>query len=82
MSHSTTTRLRHQTIRLQRELKLDLDFGLGDILSVEDITTILREAGATWKTVVYTPLITTWAFLWQMLNSDRSCRVTVKRIVA
>jgi DDE family transposase len=82
MSHSTTTRFRHQIFRLHREQKHDLAFGLGGILSVEDIITILREAGATWKAVIYTPLLTTWAFLWQMLNPDRSCRAAVKRIAA
>jgi Transposase DDE domain len=82
MSHSTTTRFRHQIFRLHKEQKADLDFGLGEILSVADITTILREAGATWKTVIYTPLLTTWAFLWQMLHPDRSCRAAVKRIAA
>jgi Transposase DDE domain len=82
MSYSTTTRFRHQIFRLHQEQRPDLDFGLGEILSVADIITILKEAGATWKTVVYTPLLTTWAFLWQMLNPDRSCRAAVKRIAA
>ena len=82
MSHSTTTRLQHQIFRLNQQERPDLDFGLGEILSPEDLALILTEEGATWKTIIYTPLLTTWAFLWQMLSPDRSCRAAVKRIAA
>jgi hypothetical protein len=84
MAHSTTTRLRNQIFRLNRrkQEQPDLDFGLGDILPPEDLAAILKEEGATWKSLIYTPLLTTWAFLWQMLNPDRSCRAAVKRIAA
>src|SRR6516165_2604930 len=82
MSHSTTARLRHQIFRLNQSQRADLDFGLDEVLSSDELALILTEEGATWKTVVYTPLLTTWAFLWQMLNPDRSCRAAVKRIAA
>ena len=80
--HSTTARLRHQIFRLNQGEQADLDFGLGEILSPEDLALILTEEGATWKTIIYTPLLTTWAFLSQMLSPDRSCRAAVKRIAA
>jgi DDE family transposase len=82
MSYSTTTRLRHQIFRLNQSQQADLDFGLDEVLSPEELAVILTEEGATWKNVIYTPLLTTWAFLWQMLNPDRSCRAAVKRIAA
>ena len=84
MAHSTTTRLRNHIFLLNRrqEEQPDLDFGLGDILPLEDLAAILKEEGATWKSLIYTPLLTTWAFLWQMLSPDRSCRAAVKRIAA
>ena len=82
MAHSTTARLRHQIFRLNQGEQADLDFGLGEILPPEDLALILTEEGATWKTIIYTPLLTTWAFLWQMLSPDRSCRAAVKRIAA
>ena len=82
MLHSTTARLRHQISRLNQGEQADLDFGLGEILPPEDLTLILTEEGATWKSIIYTPLLTTWAFLWQMLSPDRSCRAAVKRIAA
>jgi Transposase DDE domain len=82
MSYSTTTRLRHQIFRLNQSQQADLDFGLDEVLSPQELALILTEEGATWKNVIYTPLLTTWAFLWQMLNPDRSCRAAVKRIAA
>ena len=82
MAHSTTARLRHQIFRLNQGEQADLDFGLGEILPPEDLALILTEEGATWKTIIYTPLLTTWAFLWQMLSPDRSCRAAVKWIAA
>ncbi|MGC1719440.1 MAG: hypothetical protein WA746_10665 [Isosphaeraceae bacterium] len=63
MSRSTTARLRHQIFRLNQGEQADLDFGLGEILPPEDLTLILTEEGATWKSIIYTPLLTTWAFL-------------------
>ena len=82
MAHSTTARLRHQIFRLNQQGQPDLDFGLGEILPPEDLALILTKEGATWKTIIYTPLLTTWGFLWQMLSPDRSCRAAVKRIAA
>src|SRR5208337_3648016 len=82
MAHSTTARLRHQIFRLNQQEQPDLDFGLGELLPLEDLALILKEEGAKWKTIIYTPLLTTWAFLWQMLSPDRSCRAAVKRIAA
>ncbi len=82
MSYFSTARLRHQIFRLNQRQQPDLDFGLSGILTSDDLAEILLEEGATWKTVVYTPLLTTWAFLWQMLSPDRSCRAAVKRIAA
>ena len=57
MAHSTTARLRHQIFRLNQGEQADLDFGLGEILPPEDLALILTEEGATWKTIIYTPLL-------------------------
>ncbi|HMK20728.1 MAG TPA: hypothetical protein VK466_00245 [Terriglobales bacterium] len=58
MSDSTTTRFRHQIFRLHQQKEADLDFGLGEILPPEEVAAILEEEGATWKSIVYTPLLT------------------------
>ena len=43
---------------------------------------MVAEKGAAWKSIIYAPLLTTSAFLSQMLGPDRSCRAAVKRIAA
>ena len=43
---------------------------------------VLEEEGASWRRVVYTPWLTFWAFFWQALGPDHSCRAAVKRIAA
>jgi hypothetical protein len=82
MSYTTTTRLRNQIVQLHRHEETDLDFGLGEILPQAELAQILQEEGATWRSILYTPLLTIWAFLWRMLSPDRSCRAAVKRIAA
>jgi hypothetical protein len=43
---------------------------------------VLREEGASWRRVTYTPWLTFWAFFWQVLSPDRSCRAALKRVAA
>jgi hypothetical protein len=53
-----------------------------DVLSAERVETALVEEGASWRDVVYSPLLTLWAFLSQVTSADRSCRATVARVLA
>src|SRR4029079_10944098 len=52
------------------------------VLPEATIKQILREEGGTWKSIVYTPWVTFWAFFWQVLSPDRSCRSALKRLSA
>jgi len=58
------------------------DLGLDGILPEATVQQILREEGATWKQILYTPFLTFWAFFWQALSPDHSCRAALKRIAA
>src|SRR5262249_1747177 len=42
----------------------------------------LAEEGASWKEVVFPPVLTLWAFLCQVLSPDGSCRAAVARVLA
>ena len=42
----------------------------------------VREIKATWKDRIFTPLVTLWVFLGQVLNADQSCRAAVARLIA
>ena len=41
-----------------------------------------RRRAASWKSILYTPWLTFWAFFWQVLSPDRSCRAALKRLAA
>lgn len=52
------------------------------LLPEQVIEESLGEARATWHGWLYTPAITVWMFLAQVLSSDHSCRETVARLLA
>jgi len=82
MAQSTAPRLRFQIFRLRRLSTAQPDLGLDTVLPEATVRQVLKEEGACWKRVVYTPWLTFWAFFWQALSPDHSCRAAVKRIAA
>jgi hypothetical protein len=82
MAQSTTPRLRFQAHRLRTQPPPHPQLGLEGVLPEATVKQILKEEGATWKTIFSTPWLTFWAFFWQVLSPDRSCRAALKRIVA
>jgi hypothetical protein len=68
--------------RLQRLPTLLPELGLDGILPDATVQQILEQEGATWKQILYTPWLTFWAFFWQVLTPDHSCRAAVKRLAA
>src|SRR3954471_11859208 len=56
---------------------------LDDVLTPDDVVTAFADAGADCygsATAIFTPLMTLWAFLGQLLHSDHSCRAAVLRV--
>jgi hypothetical protein len=82
MAHSTTPRFRSQFFRFQRRAVDAPELGLDEIHPDATVRRILKEEGASWKEILYTPLLTFWAFFWQALSPDHSRRSVVKRVVA
>lgn len=82
MTHSTTPRTRFQIHQLLRRPAPRPEFGLDGILSAETVAAALQHDDVHWKEVTYTPGLTFWAFFWQMLSPDKSCRAALKRILA
>jgi Transposase DDE domain len=82
MNQSTAPRLRFQIFQLRRQSAASPALGLDTLLPEATVGQILKEEGATWKQIVYTPWLTFWAFFWQALSPDRCCRAAVKRIAA
>src|SRR3954466_8583229 len=57
---------------------------LDDVLTPDDVVTAFDDAGADCygsATAIFTPLLTLWAFLGQLLHRDHSCRAAVLRVI-
>jgi hypothetical protein len=53
-----------------------------DLLSPRRLEGALREEGACWREGVFSPVLTLWAFLTQLVSADGSCRAAVARVMA
>jgi hypothetical protein len=58
------------------------DERLTDVLSEGLVAQTLTAVGVVWKDRIYSPLVTLWVFLSQVLSSDHSCRAAVARLIA
>lgn len=53
-----------------------------DALDRAHVERVLKEEGVRWRQRLFTPLVTLWGFLWQVLSPDGSCRAAVSRLRA
>ena len=53
-----------------------------NLLPAERVAQALADEGATWRDCVFTPPLTLWAFLGQVISADSSCRAAVARVLA
>jgi hypothetical protein len=75
-------RLRQQVGFLRQQFLQQDGLPFADVLSTAGLEGALREIPPGWKDRIFTPLITLWVFLGQVLNADRSCRAAVARLIA
>jgi hypothetical protein len=57
---------------------------LADVLTPDDVVTAFADAEIDCQgsaTAIFTPLLTLWAFLGQLLHTDHSCRAAVLRVI-
>jgi hypothetical protein len=53
-----------------------------DLLDDQLVQDVLRSERVTFRDRVYTPIVTLWTFLSQVLSTDHSCRQAVTRLIA
>jgi Transposase DDE domain len=82
MGHSTRTRRARQIQALRAQFALADGLPFADALPADRIERALAEEGASWREVVFTPVLTLWAFLSQVVSPDGSCRAIVSRVLA
>jgi Transposase DDE domain len=82
MSYRTARRRTRQIDLLRTQFAQVDGLAFADVLPAEQLELALREEGAVWRDIVYSPLLTLWAFLGQVISPDGSCRAAVARVLA
>ena len=75
-------RFRQQVRFLRRQFLQDDDLPFSNLLSGEVVEDSLKAVDVVWNDRIYTPLVTLWVFLSQVMSADHSCRAAVARLVA
>ena len=81
MPYSNPGSFREQVRFLRRQFLQDGDLPFTDVLTEERIAQALT-ALRGWLDRVFSPLVTLWVFLGQVLSADHSCRAAVARLLA
>ena len=82
MRHSNHGRFRQQVQFLRRQFLQNGDLPFTDILTEQVVAQALAELGKEWLDRIFSPLVTLWVFLGQVLSGDHSCRGAVARLIA
>ena len=82
MRHFIQGRIQRQVSFLRQQFLQDGNLPFTDVLSMEVISQALAAVGACWNDRIFTPLVTLWVFLGQVLSADPSCRAAVARLIA
>ena len=82
MNQHTHGRVSPQARRVRRSLLQTPDLCFGQLLPAAQITAALTRHGVEFRERLYTPLLTLWMFLYQVLSPDSSCRAAVARLLA
>ena len=82
MRHANPPRLRPQVQFLRRQFAQDGALPFSDVLSEDLVAQALTAACVSWVDRIFSPLVTLWVFLSQVLSADHSCRAAVARLLA
>ncbi len=82
MSFSIHGRFCEQVRFLRRQFVQDDELPFTDVLSERTVMQALKALNVVWLDRVYSPLVTLWVFLGQVLSQDHSCRAAVARLIA
>jgi len=82
MGNCNQATIRRQVSFLRQQFLQEGDLPLTGVLSLEMIAPALEAISRGWNDRIYTPLVTLWVFLSQVLSADHSCRAAVARLIA
>ena len=81
MRHAHPGSFRQKASFLRRQFLQDGDLPFTNVLT-EEILAQALSAVTGWLDRVFSPLVTLWVFLGQVLSTDHSCRAAVARLIA
>jgi hypothetical protein len=81
-AHSNHSRQSRQIKTLRNQFAQDDGLPFANLLTPERLERAFREEKAVWSPRIFTPMVTLWAFLSQVLMADGSCRKAVARVMA
>ena len=81
MRHSNRGPFRNQVNFLRQQFLQDGDLPFTNVLT-EGVVAQALAAVTGWLDRVFSPLVTLWVFLGQVLSADQSCRAAVARLIA
>lgn len=82
MPYSNQGWFRQQVRFLRRQFLQDGDLPFSNVLSEEIVKQALTAIDGFWMDRIYSPLVTLWVFLGQVLSADSCCRAAVARLIA
>src|SRR5262245_3785444 len=82
MRCSNYGRFHEQARFLKRQFLQDGALPFGNVLTDQIIDQAVTTVEVVWKDRIYSPLMTLWVFLVQVLSADHSCRAAVACLIA
>lgn len=82
MAHRTRSHTRGQVEYLRRTFAQADGLPFADVLPADRVERAIREESAGWRAGTFTPALTLWAFLTQVLSPTACCRAAVGRVMA
>ena len=82
MRHCNQGWFRQQVQFLRRQFLQEGDLPFTNVLSEHLVEQALTASKGLWMDRIYSPLVTLWVFLGQVLSADHSCRAAVARLIA
>ena len=82
MRYCNEARFQQQMRFLRRQFLQDGDLPFSNVLSEGIVAQALTAINVCWVDRIYSPLVTLWIFLGQVLSADHSCRAAVARLIA
>ena len=70
-------RFQQQASFLRRQFLQDVELPFANVLSEGIVAQVLTATGVVRLDRIYSPLVTLWTFLGQMLSADHACRAAV-----